>query len=225
MKINNLHGWNPTYRQAVEIQLELAHKVSTDMELSHIEVIAGIDVSFNANKTARAGLVVLKYPELNIIEVIQIEGIASFPYIPGLLSFRELPMALQAFEKLKLTPDLIIVDGQGIAHPRRLGLASHLGLLLDTPTIGCAKSLLCGNHDEIDLEAGSFQSIFYNNSIVGAALRTRGKIKPVYVSPGHKIDLPSSIEWILKCCHGYRLPEPCRLAHLASKGNLRQLGL
>jgi deoxyribonuclease V len=225
MKILSLHSWNPTYQEAFEIQLRLAPKVSTENHLGKVRLVAGIDVSFNADKTARAGLVVLSYPELELVEMIQIEGIASFPYIPGLLSFRELPMALQAFEKLRLSPDLIVVDGQGIAHPRRIGLASHLGLLLDTPTIGCAKSLLCGNHDELGSEAGGFQSILFDNSIVGAALRMRENIKPVYVSPGHKIDLLSSIEWILKCCRGYRLPEPCRLAHLASKGNLKQLGL
>jgi deoxyribonuclease V len=225
MKIYNLHSWNPTYQEAIQIQLDLAPKVLTSNDLGEVKLVAGIDVSFNADKTARSGIVVLTYPELKVVEVTQIEGIASFPYIPGLLSFRELPMALRAFEKLRLSPDLILVDGQGIAHPRRLGLACHLGLLLDIPTIGCAKSLLCGNHDEVASEAGSFQSILFDNSIVGAALRTRVKIKPVYVSPGHKIDLLSSIEWILKCCRGYRLPEPCRLAHLASKGNLKQLGL
>ena len=225
MKIYNLHSWNPTYQEAIEIQLHLAPKVITKNDMGKVELVAGIDVSFIADKTARAGLVVLTYPELKVVEVIQIEGVASFPYIPGLLSFRELPMALQAFEKLQLSPDLILVDGQGIAHPRRLGLACHLGLLLDTPTIGCAKSLLCGNYDEVDSEAGSFQSILHDNSIVGAALRTRGKIKPLYISPGHKIDLLSSIEWTLKCCRGYRLPEPSRLAHLASKGNLKHLGL
>ena len=225
MKINNLHEWNPSYREALEIQLKLAPTISTKNELYKVRLIAGIDVSFGLNKQARAGLVILSYPELKVIEVIQIEGTASFPYIPGLLSFRELPMALKAFEKLSIAPDLVLVDGQGIAHPRHLGLASHLGLLLDIPTIGCAKSLLCGNHEEIEKEAGNFQSIYYNNNVIGAALRTKKQVKPVYVSIGHKIDLPSSIDWILNCCRGYRLPEPCRLAHLASKGNLKLLGL
>ena len=146
----------------------------------------------------------------------------DFPYVPGLLSFREAPLTLAACEKLTLTPDLILVDGQGIAHPRRLGLACHLGLFLNMPTIGCAKSRLCGSHEMPGVEAGSYAEVIDKGEVIGAALRTRSGVKPVYVSIGHKIDLPAAIHWVLECCRGYRLPEPTRLAHLAATGRLEQ---
>ncbi len=128
---------------------------------------------------------------------------------------------LAACEKLTITPDLILVDGQGIAHPRRLGLASHLGLFLDIPTVGCAKSLLCGRHEEPGFDAGSYTEVVDRGETIGAALRTRSGVKPVYVSIGHKVDLEIAIDWVLQCCRGYRLPEPTRLAHLAAGGNLK----
>ena len=144
-----------------------------------------------------------------------------FPYIPGLLSFREAPLILAACEQLDLIPDLVLVDGQGIAHPRRFGLASHLGLFLNIPTIGCAKSLLCGAHEIPDSEPGNYAEIIDKSEIIGAALRTKPGVKPVYVSIGHKIDLETAIRWVMNCCRGYRLPEPARLAHLAAGGNLK----
>ena len=133
--------------------------------------------------------------------------------LPGLLSFRELPLALEAFEKLVATPDLILVDGQGLAHPRRLGLASHLGLLLDTPTIGCAKSRLCGNCEEPDSASDSRTDLMDNGEVIGAVLRTKTAVKPVYVSIGHRVDLEAAVHWVLACCRGYRIPEPLRAAH------------
>jgi len=144
----------------------------------------------------------------------------AFPYIPGLLSFRESPLILAACEKLCNVPDLVLIDGHGIAHPRRFGLASHLGLSLNLPTIGCAKSILCGRHQPVAEEAGSHTELLDNEELIGAALRTKSGVRPVYVSVGHRIDLASALQWVIKCCRGYRLPEPARLAHLAAAGRL-----
>jgi deoxyribonuclease V len=182
--------------------------------------IAGVDIAVGkANEIAQAAVVVLSYPELRLVAVELVQGKLEFPYIPGLLSFRESPLILAACRKLSLTPDLIIVDGQGVAHPRRLGLASHLGLFLDVPTIGCAKSRLCGSHDIPTEEAGSYTEVLDKGEVIGAALRTRTGVKPLYISTGHRINLENAIYWVLQCCRGYRLPEPTRLAHLAAGGN------
>jgi deoxyribonuclease V len=170
----------------------------------------------------RGAVVVLSYPELEIVEVQTVEDSIDFPYVPGLLTFREAPLTLAVCEKLTVTPDLILVDGQGIAHPRRLGLASHLGLFLDIPTVGCAKSRLCGSHSEPGDEPGSYAELLDNKEVIGAVLRTKSKVKPIYVSIGHKVDLEMAIYWTLQCCRGYRLPEPTRLAHLAAGGNLNR---
>jgi deoxyribonuclease V len=165
-------------------------------------------------------VVVLSYPDLRLVETKVVSGGLEFPYIPGLLSFREAPLTLAACEELSVTPDLILVDGQGIAHPRRMGLASHLGLFLDKPTIGCAKSLLCGSCEIPGEEPGSYTEIVDQGEVIGVTLRTKLAVKPVYVSIGHKIDLETAIQWVLNCCRGHRLPEPARLAHLAAGGNL-----
>ncbi len=183
--------------------------------------IAGVDISGGkAQGMATAAAVVLNYPELKVVETKVARGKLDFLYIPGLLSFRESPLILAACEKLTVTPDLILVDGQGIAHPRRLGLASHLGLFLNTPTIGCAKSLLCGQHEEPGVESGSYAEVLDRGETIGAALRTKLGVKPIYVSIGHKVDLQTAIYWAMNCCRGHRLPEPTRLAHLAAGGNL-----
>jgi deoxyribonuclease V len=218
MHIQSLHEWNVSVNQALEIQRNLADKVSrTGIASPHL--IAGLDVSVNRLKEATAAAVVLSYPELNVLETATAKGKADFPYIPGLLSFREVPLTLTVCEKLSRAPDLVMVDGQGIAHPRRMGLASHLGLFLDTPTIGCAKSHLYGDFNEPGAPSGSYSHITdENKDIIGAVLRTKDGVKPLFVSVGHKIDLSSSIFWVLQCCRGYRLPEPARLAHLASRG-------
>ncbi|UCC16177.1 MAG: deoxyribonuclease V, partial [Dehalococcoidales bacterium] len=168
-----------------------------------------------------ASVVLLNYPDLEIIDIQKASGPLEFPYVPGLLSFRELPLTLAACEKLSITPDLVIVDGQGIAHPRRFGLASHLGVLTDIPTIGCAKSRLCGSHTEPHNKPGDFSHVVDKDEIIGAALRTKQGVKPVYVSVGHKISLNTAIKWVINCCRGYRLPQPTRLAHLAAGGNLQ----
>ena len=225
MKVKKLHDWQVSVAQAFDIQLGLADKVSRVNEVATPRFIAGVDISVSRSREMATGaVVVLSYPELRLVEVRTVNGKPGFPYIPGLLSFREAPLILAACEKLMATPDLILVDGQGIAHPRRLGLASHLGLWLDTPTIGCAKSRLCGSHEVPDIEMGSYADPVDNSEIIGAALRTRSGTKPVYVSIGHRVDLPAAIRWVLECCRGYRLPEPTRLAHLAAGGNLAQPG-
>jgi len=207
--------------RAKEIQLSLARRVMAQSISSDVRFVAGADISSpDTRGVARAAVVVLSYPELNIVEVKVTEAEMTFPYIPGLLSFRESPLILAACEKLDNVPDLVLIDGHGIAHPRRFGLASHVGLLLDLPTIGCAKSVLCGRHGPLGVEAGSYAELVDNGEVIAAALRTKSGVKPVYVSVGHKIDLASASRWVMECCRGYRLPEPARLAHLAASGNL-----
>ncbi|MBA7669295.1 Endonuclease V [subsurface metagenome] len=221
MKVDSLHSWQLSLAQALDIQRRLAAQVSRNNEVTAPHFIAGVDISAGkARGVATGAVVVLDYPGLRVAETKIARGKLGLPYIPGLLSFREAPLTLAACEGLSITPDLILVDGQGIAHPRRLGLASHLGLFLNTPTIGCAKSLLCGKHKEPGEEPGSYAEVVDEGEIIGVALRTKLGTKPIYVSIGHKIDLETAIYWVLKCCHGYRLPEPTRLAHLAARGNL-----
>ena len=224
MKVEKLHDWQVSISQAKDIQTRLAALVSRSTEVSAApRFIAGVDISVDREKgTATGAVVVLSYPELELAETEIVKGKLDFPYVPGLLSFRESPLILTACEKLTLTPDLILVDGQGLAHPRRMGLACHLGLFLNTPTIGCAKSRLCGSHDEPGDEMGSYAEVVEGGEVIAAALRTRPGVKPVYVSTGHKVDLQTAIRCVLECCRGYRLPEPTRLAHLAAGGNLKQ---
>ena len=221
MQVQQLHSWQVTPAQAQAIQRRLATLVSKRNEVSSPKLIAGVDISPpNAQGVAIGAIVVLAYPQLTVVEVGVAEQRIGFPYVPGLLSFRELPLILAACQKLATTPDLVLVDGQGIAHPRRLGLASHLGLLLNSPTIGCAKSILCGRHEPLGAAPGSFAEVRDDGEVIGAALRTKLGVQPVYVSIGHKVDLESAISWVMKCCRGYRLPEPTRLAHLAASGHL-----
>lgn len=221
VRINSLHSWQVSPAQALDIQLRLASQVSRGNEVANPRFIAGVDISVNrARGIATGATVVLNYPELRLVETKVVSGKVDFPYVPGLLSFREAPLTLAACERLTLTPDLILVDGQGIAHPRRMGLASHLGLFLDTPTIGCAKSRLCGSHKQPGDELGSYSEVVEGGETIGVALRTKLGTKPIYVSIGHKVDLETAIYWVLECCRGYRLPEPCRLAHLTAVGSL-----
>lgn len=223
MEIKKWHQWQLGTDQALDIQRRLQALVSRSGRVISPHFIAGVDIAAGkARGMAQAAVVVLSYPELRLVEVELAQGELVFPYIPGLLSFRESPLILAACQKLSVTPDLILVDGQGIAHPRRMGLASHLGLFLDTPTVGCAKSRLCGSHQIPEDEPGSYAELVDGGETVGVALRTRFGVKPIFVSTGHKIDLEDSIYWVLKCCRGYRLPEPTRLAHLAAGGNLKQ---
>jgi deoxyribonuclease V len=221
MRVQALHGWDVSIAQAREVQLHLAKAVITENSVFQVHLVAGIDISSpDARGVARGAVVVLRYPDLSIVEMQVAEGKVTFPYVPGLLSFREGPLILAACEKLGNVPDLVFIDGQGIAHPRRFGLASHVGLFLALPTIGCAKSILCGRHAPVGEEGGSHAELCDNGEVIGAALRTKSGVKLVYVSVGHKIDLTEALQWVLKCCRGYRLPEPTRLAHLAAQGML-----
>jgi deoxyribonuclease V len=220
MPVQHAHPWNVTTAEARAIQLRLAGLVSRQNDVSRPRLVAGVDISApRFQGRVRGTVVVLSYPELEVVEIGAVEQTVEFPYVPGLLSFRELPVILAAYEKLRLKPDLILVDGQGIAHPRRFGIASHLGVLLDTPTIGCAKSLLCGTHDALGADVGSAAEIEHEGEIVGMVLRTKANVQPVYVSIGHRVNLTAAVSWVSNCCRGYRLPEPTRLAHLAASGN------
>jgi deoxyribonuclease V len=219
MKAHYLHAWQMTPDQARDLQRELAKKVSRVNEVSDVHLVAGVDISApDATGLARAAVVVLSYPELALVERKVISKKVTFPYVPGLLSFRESPLILAACKELEATPDLILVDGQGLAHPRRLGLASHLGILWDKPTIGCAKSRLCGEHKIVPPKPGSYTDLVDNGEVIGAVLRTKLGAAPLYISVGHKVDLETAITWVLHCCRNQRLPEPTRLAHLAASG-------
>ncbi|MFC1940541.1 deoxyribonuclease V [Chloroflexota bacterium] len=222
MRVKKLHGWQLSTPQALELQRRLAVQVSVSSEITAPHFIAGVDISLGRGREMATGaVVVLSYPQLRVVEVKLARGRLDFPYVPGLLSFRESPLILAACERLSVTPDLVLVDGQGIAHPRRFGLASHLGILLGMPTIGCAKSLLCGKHEEAGVEPGDYADIVDKDETIGVALRTKVGVKPVYVSIGHMVSLQAAIHWVMMCCRGYRLPEPTRLAHLAAGGNLK----
>jgi deoxyribonuclease V len=222
MRIVQRHGWQVTITEAKAIQMELAAEILRVGDVTAPRLIAGVDISVNRwDGTGRGAVVVLNYPDLAIVETQVVVGKITFPYVPGLLSFREMPLILAAFEKVTLVPDLVMVDGQGVAHPRRIGLASHLGLCLQIPTIGCAKSRLCGECEEPASERGSYTELLDNGEVVGAAVRTKTGVKMVYVSTGHMIDLAAAIHWVLACCRGYRLPEPTRMAHQAAGGSIK----
>lgn len=209
------HSWDLTPKEAMAVQRQLRSLVRLEPLTREVKTIAGADISFNKfSEVIYSGIVVLSLPDLQIIESVGIRGTAKFPYIPGLLSFREAPSLLEAWERLKIKPDVLMLDGQGIAHPRRLGIASHMGVLLDWPTIGCAKSILVGRHGELASEAGSRAPLVDRGELVGVALRTKKNVAPVYVSPGHLIDLDSAVDIVMRSGTKYRQPEPTRQAHL-----------
>ncbi len=215
MHIRQLHSWKISPKEAMAIQGSLAAQVIQKGHLEEVRFIAGADISTEKDSTqAYAGVVVMTYPELETVEERGVVFELSFPYVPGLLAFREAPPLLKVFEEIRHEPDLILFDGQGIAHPRGLGIASHMGLFLDKPSIGCAKSLLFGHFEEPAVEQGAFSYLYdKHKNIIGAVVRTRTGIQPVFVSIGHRIDLPTAIKFILSSCCGYRLPEPIRHAH------------
>ena len=218
MKIHHLHRFDVDFRKAVQIQETLRDKlILRNRGLPRRPaIIAGADISYGKGSDLFfAAIVLLSYPSLSVIEEAYAAEHSSFPYIPGLLSFREGPPLLKAFARLRRTPDLVIFDGQGIAHPRGIGLASHLGLFLDIPTIGCAKTRLCGTYEPVGERVGNHADLRHDGRLVGAVLRTKERVKPVFVSPGHKIGLARAMEMVLACGAGYKLPEPVRLAHLA----------
>jgi deoxyribonuclease V len=210
-----LHEWNLTPREAVELQKRLRERVRVEPLARKIETVAGADISFNKySTTLYAGIVVLSLPSLEVVEEVGVVSETKFPYVPGLLSFRESPPLLDAWAKLKTEPDAVMFDGQGLAHPRRVGIACHVGLLIDRPTFGCAKSVLVGKYEEPPEERGEWTPLVDKGETVGAALRTKTRVQPIYVSPGHLIDLAGAIDLTLRCDGGYRQPEPTRRAHL-----------
>ena len=217
MQYRSLHSWDVTPEKARELQNRFRTQVIAADQFGTINTVAGVDIGLKKD-IALASVVVLSFPELQVVDSEIAECPVRFPYIPGLLSFREIPPLLTAFAQLKTEPDLVIVDGQGIAHPRRFGLASHLGLILDKPTIGCAKSRLWGRYEEPSQEQGAYTYLTDKEEVIGVAVRTRTNVRVVYVSIGHRISLDSARTWTLACCRGYRLPETTRYAHNAASG-------
>ncbi len=217
--------WDVTPQEAMRIQTELAARVVEQDQLGEVHRVAGVDVGFEGenNSMGRAAVVVLKFPELVPLDYAVARLPVTFPYIPGLLAFREIPVVLQALENLRTQPDVIIVDGHGRAHPRRLGIASHLGVLLDCVTIGCAKSILCGVARDPENRIGAWSPLMDRDETVGAAVRMRVNTTPVYVSIGHRISLGRAIEMVLRCGRGYRLPETTRYAHRVAGGEKLKL--
>ena len=215
MKTRQLHPWDIPYGKAIELQKELQNQLVFGKLTKDIRQIAGADVSCSRKSdVAWAGVVVLTYPELKTVEERYVTGPITFPYIPGLLSFREIPLVLEAIELIENAPDLFFCDGQGIAHPRELGLASHLGLLIQKPVIGCAKKRLVGAFSEVGKKRGDHSPLFHKGKEVGAVVRTRTGVKPLFVSPGYGITVEEAMEMVLECGGGYRIPEPVRRAHL-----------
>jgi deoxyribonuclease V len=214
-------NWSLSPRDAVALQRELAPQIVATGEPGPVHLVAGVDISVGGRiqrTPGRGAVVVLTSQDLRPVEQAVVEQAVAFPYVPGLLSFREIPVLLPAFQRLKAVPDLLVVDGQGIAHPRRIGLASHLGLILDLPAIGCAKSRLIGEFGMLGQERGSVAYLRDRGEVIGAAVRTRAGTKPIFVSAGHRIGLEQAIEWTLRLSPKYRIPEPTRLAHQAAAG-------
>jgi deoxyribonuclease V len=212
--------WDVTPAEAMQIQRELAARVVERDDVNAVRWVAGIDVGLEGagNSMARAAVVVLRLPELAPVDFAIARLPVEFPYIPGLLAFREMPVVWQALAQLRVEPDVLIVDGHGRAHPRRLGIASHLGVLIDRVTIGCAKSILCGKAELPANRVGEQSALIDHGEKIGVALRTKLKTTPVYVSVGNRIDLMRAVEIVLQCCKGYRLPETTRWAHRLAGG-------
>jgi deoxyribonuclease V len=219
MNLSISHRWDLSPAEAKALQLELAERViaETTFDPSEVQTVAGVDVSIRKG-VARAAAVVLKLTDLKPVDCAVSEAPATFPYIPGLLTFREGPTVLRALERLTIWPDLLIFDGQGIAHPQRIGLAAHMGVILDHPSIGCAKSRLTGTHAEPGNEVGDWEPLIDAGEVVGAVVRSRAGVKPLYVSIGHRVDLVTAIDLVLQCTRGYRLPETTRYAHRGAGG-------
>jgi deoxyribonuclease V len=219
------HEWPTTVEEAQLVQQRLRERVVARDEFGALRTVAGVDAGYeDEGNTARAVVVVLAYPSLEPLDFTVARRPARFPYIPGFLSFREGPAVIAALEALRVAPDMLICDGQGIAHPRRLGIASHIGVLTGMPAIGCAKSLLVGTHPPVPDERGAWVPLTHRREQIGAVLRTRPGVKPVYVSIGHRVALPTAIDIVMSCVTKYRLPETTRLADgLASHGRVPQI--
>jgi deoxyribonuclease V len=214
--------WPKDLKRARKLQEILQKKVKITPLKKKPEYIAGVDASFLNNKVIGVACL-YRYPDIIFLEESSAVARVLFPYIPGFLSFREGPVIMEAVKRLKIKPDLILFDGQGIAHPKGLGIASHIGVLLDLPTIGCAKSRLIGEYKELEMKKGNRSSLRYHGKIVGAVLRTRDDVRPLFISPGNKIDLRGSIDVALGCTRQFRLPEPLRMADFISKKIKREL--
>jgi deoxyribonuclease V len=215
MEIRHLHPWDVPFEKAIEIQKRLRRLLTLSPLPGAVTHVAGLDVAFSKTSGHMwGGAVILTFPELVKKEEIRVKAKMRFPYIPGLLSFREIPVLLEVIMRLKIDPDIFLCDGQGTAHPRGLGLASHLGLWIDRPTIGCAKTALVGAFPAVGDRKGDWVYLHHHGRVVGAVLRTRAKVKPVFVSPGNRITLSESVNIVLRCCLKWRIPEPIRQAHL-----------
>ena len=213
-----LHSWNVSVAEAIQIQEALKKQIILRKTFSKVRTIGGGDVAYSKNGNLLFGaIVVLSFPDMEILDMAKADGKIPFPYIPSFLSFREGPILIKTFQRLKIKPDVMIYDGQGIAHPRRIGLASHMGLWLDLPSIGCAKTPLLEEFISPGPSNGSYEWIRREGKKVGAVLRTKEEVKPLFVSPGHRIDLLTSIHLILETCRGFRIPEPLRKAHQVSR--------
>jgi deoxyribonuclease V len=226
MKIKDLHPWDVTPREAVKIQGTLRERllVGENLLSGPFRFVAGADVSYTrGDDRFFAAVVILEWPSMRTVEEATHAEKVAFPYVPGLLSFREGPPLLKAFGKVRRLPDIVLFDGQGIAHPRGVGLASHMGLVLNVATVGCAKTRLVGEHRDVGNDAGDYTELFFEGRAVGAVVRTRERVKPIYVSPGHRVGLSQSVEIALSCCRGYRIPEPVRRAHLLVNRMRRRL--
>jgi deoxyribonuclease V len=217
--LHHSHPWDVTPKQAIAIQQQLRALVRIGDEFDAPRRVAGVDVGFEqANTITRAAVAVLDFPSLELVEHAIARLPTTFPYVPGLLSFREVPAVLAALDKLTTLPDMLLCDGQGIAHPRRLGIASHLGVLLDLPTIGVAKSRLIGSHDEPAEEKGSWVPLLDGDELIGCVLRSRSRVKPLFISPGHRTGFDAARQMVLACTGRYRLPETTRWAHRLASG-------
>jgi deoxyribonuclease V len=225
MRIKTLHPWSLSIARAREVQERLRDEVRLQpLALVRVRHVAGADIAISRRLDRLvAAVVVMSFPELEIVETRVATSKLTFPYVPGYLSFREIPALVQCLEKVRTPFDVMLCDGQGIAHPRRLGLASHLGLLIGTPTVGCAKSRLIGEHSEPGPNKGDYTRLTHHGDYIGSVLRTRERVKPIFVSPGHLVDHPSSRRIALVCTTRYRLPEPTRLADIAAGKEKRRL--
>lgn len=217
MNLTAPHPWDVTPQEAMEIQRRLRDQVVMETTFDELETVAGIDCGFKAGQ-ARAAVVVLDYTDLRPVDQAVAEIPVPFPYVPGLLSFRETPAVLEALGKLSVDPDLLILDGHGYAHPRRLGLACHVGVITGVPAVGCAKSRLIGEHAEPAAEAGNRVPLYDAGEVIGAVVRSRTDVSPIFVSIGHKVNLETAIDVVLHCCTKYRLPETTRYAHRVAGG-------
>jgi len=205
--------WNLTPREAMREQVHLRERVLLTDDFKAVRRVAGADLAFDpVTDTAFAGVIVYRFPEMQEVERRMARRKLRFPYVPGLLSFREGPVLLAAFARLRAQPDLILIDGHGRAHPRLFGIACHIGVLLDKPTVGCAKSLLVGEHEEPSAKAGSTTPLWFRGERVGEVLRARDNVKPIYVTTGHRVSLDSAVQLVKQCCDGYRIPRPTREA-------------